>query len=39
MEITGYLHTGYPASLGEFGRPVHLSGSGRDSRGLKEEKP
>lgn len=28
MEITGYLHAGYPASLGEFGRPVRLSGSG-----------
>lgn len=28
MEITGYLHAGYPASLGEFGRPVPLPGSG-----------
>ncbi len=28
MEITGYFHAGYTASLGEFGRPVQLSGSG-----------
>ena len=28
MEITGYLHAGYPASLGELGRPVQLSGTG-----------
>jgi hypothetical protein len=28
MALTGYIHAEYAASLREFGRPLHLSGSG-----------